>query len=261
MPTFSSNGVEIAYIDSALDNPGARDLPVVLLIHGFASNIATNWVQTGWVRTLTDAGYRVVAYDNRGHGGSAKLYAIEDYGAPLMAEDGFRLLDHLGVGKAHLIGYSMGARISAFLTIAHPDRVASAIFGGLGINMVGGMKGRGDHIAAALEAPHLDDVTEPQARMFRAFAEQTKSDLKALAACMRSARVPITADALGGIGCAVLVAVGSDDGIAGSAAELAALMPRGTHFDIVGRDHNRAVGDKEFKSAVVGFLAAQARMG
>jgi pimeloyl-ACP methyl ester carboxylesterase len=259
MATFSSDGVQIAYIDTVESEPAARDRPLVLLIHGFASNAATNWVQTGWVRTLTDAGYRVVAFDNRGHGASEKLYDIQDYGSPLMAEDAQRLLDHLGVAQAHVMGYSMGARITAFLLLNHPGRVASAVFGGMGINMVRGMGGRGDGIAEALEAPSLDDVTEPGARMFRAFAEQTKSDLKALAACMRSARDPITAERLATVACPVLVGVGTDDTIAGSAAELAALMPRGQFVDLVGRDHNKAVGDKGFKTAVVEFLAAQLR--
>ena len=254
MQTFSSDGVEIAYLDTAVEDAGARGKPTVLLIHGFASNVATNWVQTGWVRTLTDAGFRVVALDNRGHGASAKLYAIEDYGAPIMAEDARRLLDHLALPHAHVMGYSMGARITAFLLIKHPSRVASAIFGGLGVNMVEGMKGRGDDIAEALEAAHLDDVTEPGARMFRAFAEQTKSDLKALAACMRSARVRITPDDLARVTCPVLVAVGTDDPIAGSPAELAALIPGAQFLDITGRDHNKAVGDRVFKSTVLGFL-------
>ncbi len=191
MQCFNSDGVEIAYLDE-----GSGD--VVLLIHGFASNVNTNWVDTGWVKTLTQAGYRVVAYDNRGHGRSEKLYGLEDYGAPIMAEDARRLLDHLEIDRAHVIGYSMGARIAAFLAIAHPARVRSLVFGGLGLNMVRGVAGTGP-IARALEAASIDDVTNATARTFRAFAEQTKSDLKALAACIRSARAPITPEALVGV--------------------------------------------------------------
>ena len=103
MRTFDSDRVEIAFIDEGDGDP-------VLLIHGFASNVATNWVDPGWVKTLTQAGHRVIAYDNRGHGRSAKLYGIEDYGAPLMAEDARRLLDHLKIDRADVMGYSMGAR-------------------------------------------------------------------------------------------------------------------------------------------------------
>ena len=126
----------------------------------------------------------------------------------MMAEDARRLLDHLGSPRADVMGYSMGARITAFLTMTHPDRVRSAIFAGLGINMVRGLAGTGP-IANALEAPSIDDVTNATARTFRAFAEQTGSDLKALAACIRSSRDPITAEALGRIRCPVLVAVGT----------------------------------------------------
>jgi pimeloyl-ACP methyl ester carboxylesterase len=251
--TFSSDGVEIAFIDEA--PPGGRGVPI-LLIHGFASNIDMNWVVTGWVKDLTAAGHRVIAYDNRGHGRSEKLYDQGQYGAPVMAGDARRLLDHLHVARAHVMGYSMGARISAFLALAHPERVASLVFGGLGINMVRGMAGTGP-IAHALEALHIDDVKNPTARTFRAFAEQTKSDLKALATCIRSSRDPITAAALATLTCPVLVAVGSRDVVGGSAAQLAALIPGALALEIPDREHMKAVGDRVYKSAVIDFLARQ----
>ena len=254
MQTFSSDGVEIAYLDTGMDDASHAARPAVLLIHGFASNVAANWVHPGWVRTLTDAGYRVVAFDNRGHGQSQRLHDLNAYGAPLMAEDARRLLDHLRLPAAHVLGYSMGARISAFLLLNHPERVASAIFGGLGVNMVRGMKGSRETIAEALEAASLEDVTDPGGRTFRAFAEHTQSDLKSLAACMRSASAPITAQALAHVTRPVLVAVGTEDGVAGSGAELAALIPGARSFSIPGRDHMKAVGDRSFKTAVIEFL-------
>ncbi len=252
MQKFNSHGVEIAYLDES--PAGSAD--AVLLIHGFASNVATNWVGTSWVKSVTGAGYRVIAYDNRGHGQSEKLYNLEDYGAPIMAEDARRLLDHLRIERAHVVGYSMGARIATFLAIAHPARVRSLVFGGLGINMVRGVAGTGP-VASALEAESIDAVTNPTARTFRAFAEQTKSDLKALAACIRSARAPITPEALGGLRCPVLVVVGERDVIGGSAAKLAELIPGARGIELAGRDHMKSVGDKGFKEAVLGFLAGQ----
>jgi len=246
---FDSAGVEIAFFDS---EGGTRHLPV-LLIHGFASNAAMNWIGTSWSDTLRNDGFRVIAFDNRGHGESQKLYATTDYGAPLMAEDARRLLDHLGVEKAHVVGYSMGARIAAFLAIGHPDRVASVVFGGLGINMVRGIAGTGP-IAHALEAQSIDDVTNPTARTFRAFAEQTKSDLLALAACIRSSRAAITAEMVGQIHAPVLIAVGEHDVIGGPPEGLAEMMPNATPFTIPGRDHMKATGDRAFKSEVVAFL-------
>jgi len=250
MQRFDSDGVGIAYIDEGEGDP-------VLLIHGFASNVATNWVTPAWVKALTEAGYRVIAYDNRGHGHSDKLYEPNRYGAPTMAEDARRLLDHLGVERADVMGYSMGARIGVFLTVAHPERVRSLVLAGAGINLVRGLVGTGP-IARALEAPRIEDVTNDTARSFRAFAEQTKSDLKALAACMRGPREKITAETLAKIAVPVLIAVGSEDVIAGSGRELASLMPGAQLLDIEGRDHMKAVGDPRFKQGVLDFLTTRA---
>lgn len=247
MQTFQSDGVEIAYLDEGHGPP-------ILLVHGFASNVAMNWAATNWLTTLTKAGRRVIAIDNRGHGQSEKLYDTAQYGAPLMAEDCRRLLDHLQIERADVMGYSMGARICAFLALAHPTRVHAAIFAGLGFNMVRGMAGTGP-IAHALEADSIDDVANPTARTFRAFAEQTKSDLKALAACIRSSRDPITREDIARISCPVLVAVGSDDVIGGSAVELAKLIPGAEAYEIAGRDHMKAVGDAGYKKAVLEFLS------
>ncbi len=255
METFRSDGVEIAYIDEGPRGEGSGE--PILLIHGFASHTSANWIKTGWIEALTAAGRRAVAFDNRGHGQSQKLYGLEDYGGPLMAEDARRLLDHLEIPRADVMGYSMGARIAAFLTLHHPSRVRSVVFAGLGVNMVRGMAGTGP-IAHALEAPSLEAVTNPTARTFRAFAEQTKSDLRALAACIRSSRAKIAAEDLARIACPVLVAVGSDDVIAGSADGLAALIPGSQAVTIPGRDHMKAVGDQVYKNAVLEFLKRRA---
>jgi pimeloyl-ACP methyl ester carboxylesterase len=246
MATFNHDGVELAYLDEGEGEP-------ILLIHGFASNWTVNWVDTGWVKALTGAGRRVIAIDNRGHGESAKLYDPAAYSAPAMAEDARALLDHLGISRADVMGYSMGARITAFLALAHPDRVRSAIFGGLGVNMIRPMAGTGP-IAAALEAPTIDDVASQTARTFRALAEQTGGDLKALASCIRGARDPIRPEHLVRLQCPVLVAVGSEDVIGGSAEELAAVIPGSQALVIEGRDHMKAVGDRRYKDGVLDFL-------
>jgi pimeloyl-ACP methyl ester carboxylesterase len=91
--------------------------------------------------------------------------------------------------------------------------------------------------------------------MFRAFAEQTKSDLRALAACIRGSRQTLTEEEVASIAAPTLVAVGTTDTVAGSPQELAALMPNAKALDIPGRDHNLAVGDKVHKQAVLAFLA------
>lgn len=254
MADFISNGVRISFSDQTPEG-GVRRRHPVLLIHGFASSVSMNWVNTGWIDTLLKDGYRVVAFDNRGHGRSEKLFSIEDYGAPLMAEDARNLLAHLGIGSAHIVGYSMGARISAFLSLTHPHCVRSVVFGGLGINMVLGLKDTSE-IADALDAPSLDHVTSQAGRTFRLFAEQTKSNLAALSACIRSAREPITREAIAGLAVPALIAVGEFDTVGGSADELAAIIPGSEAFAIPGREHMKAVGDRAFKERVVDFLDA-----
>ena len=248
MDRFNSDGVEIAY-----QVQGAG--PPVLLIHGFASNGRVNWVNTGWVELLAGAGFRVITMDNRGHGESQKIYDEAAYPAPIMAEDARRLLDHLGIGQAAVMGYSMGARISAFLTLNHPERVARVVFAGLASRLITGVSGSGQ-IAAALLAPSLRAVPDREGRMFRAFAEQNGADLKALAACMGSGRARITADDLAAVRVPVLVVAGDQDEIAGEVGALTRIIPGSKGVVLKNRNHMNAVGDKHAKQAVLDFLAA-----
>lgn len=253
MQTFDSDGVAIAYLDLAPTIEGAMGDPIVL-VHGFASSHAVNWVNTQWTKTLTHAGYRVVLLDNRGHGRSEKLHDPAAYHSQILAEDVRRLMDHLGIERADVMGYSMGARIAAHLALAHPDRVRALLLGGLGIHLVEGV-GLPLGIADAMEAPSLAELTDPMQRMFRAFAESTGSDLKALAACIRGTRQTLSAEEVGRIAAPTLVSVGTKDDVSGSGPELAALIPGAKSFAIEGRDHNLAVGDKSHKQAVLDFLA------
>lgn len=247
--SFCNDGLDLAYFD---DGDPAGD--PVLLIHGFASSASVNWVYPGWLRTLGDAGYRVIAIDNRGHGASAKPHDPEAYHPTAMAADAAALLTHLGIADAHVMGYSMGARISAFLAIEHPDRVRSLVFGGLGIGMCDGV-GDWDPIADALLAPSLEDVTHERGRMFRAFADQTKSDRLALAACIRTSRDLVRREDIARVEIPTLIGVGTKDDIAGSPHELAELMPQAVALDIPNRDHMLAVGDRVFKKAALDFYS------
>lgn len=250
MPSFRNGAVEIAYLDEGSGDP-------IVLVHGFASTKEVNWVNPGWVSTLSRAGRRVIALDNRGHGQSGKLYDPALYHSTLMAGDVRALLDHLGIARADVMGYSMGARITAFLAVEHPARVRAAILGGLGIRLVKGV-GLPMTIAEAMEAPGLAAVTDPVGRAFRSFAEQTRSDLKALAACIRGSRQTLGREQVQAIAVPVLVAVGTKDDVAGSAQELAALIPGARALAIPNRDHMLAVGDKTFKQGVLDFLDQRA---
>jgi pimeloyl-ACP methyl ester carboxylesterase len=247
MPSFHTGAVEIAYLDEGEGDP-------IVLVHGFASSKNVNWVYPTWVSDLRKDGRRVIALDNRGHGESSKLYDPAQYTIPAMADDTVALMDHLGIARADVMGYSLGARIAAWLGLKQPARLRSAILGGIGIAMIDG-GGPGENVAKALEAPALEDVTDPVGRTFRAFADQTRSDRLALAACLRGSRGLMTREEAAAISVPVLVAVGTADEVAGSAEALGKIISGSEVLDIPNRDHMRAVGDKVYKAGVADFLS------
>jgi len=126
---FDSKGVKIHYTVEGKGEP-------VVLIHGLYSSASINWELPGIVKTLA-AKYQVIALDCRGHGQSAKPTEEDQYGTE-MVEDVMRLLDHLKIDKAHIVGYSMGGMIAMKFVVLHPDRVRSAVLGGMGWLKSGG---------------------------------------------------------------------------------------------------------------------------
>jgi pimeloyl-ACP methyl ester carboxylesterase len=247
MPSFHNGAVEIAYLDEGEGDP-------ILLVHGFASSKNVNWIYPTWVSELKKNGRRVIAFDNRGHGESGKLYDAADYEIATMAGDISALMDHLKIARADVMGYSLGSRMTAVLALQAPQRLRSAILGGIGIGLIEG-GGPGENVAEALEAPSLEDVTDPVGRTFRAFADQTRSDRRALAACLRGSRRLMTREEAAAIKVPVLIAVGTADEIAGSAQALGKVIPGAEVLDIPNRDHMRAVGDKVYKTGVLEFLS------
>jgi pimeloyl-ACP methyl ester carboxylesterase len=247
MPSFHNGAVEIAYLDQGEGDP-------ILLVHGFASSKNVNWIYPTWVSELKKNGRRVIAFDNRGHGESGKLYDAADYEIATMAGDISALMDHLKIARADVMGYSLGSRMTAVLALQAPQRLRSAILGGIGIGLIEG-GGPGENVAEALEAPSLEDVTDPVGRTFRAFADQTRSDRRALAACLRGSRRLMTREEAAAIKVPVLIAVGTSDEIAGSAPALGKIIPGAAVLDIPNRDHMRAVGDKVYKTGVLDFLS------
>jgi pimeloyl-ACP methyl ester carboxylesterase len=250
MPSFHHGAVEISYLDEGEGDP-------IFLVHGFASSKNVNWVYPTWVSDLKKDGRRVIALDNRGHGDSEKLYDPAQYDIATMASDVIALMDHLAIPQADIMGYSLGSRMTAVLARNEPQRLRSAILGGIGIGLIEG-GGPGENVATALEAPSLEDVTDPVGRTFRAFADQTRSDRRALVACLRGSRRLMTRDEAADIDVPVLIAVGTADDIAGSAEALGKVIPGSEVLDIPNRDHMRAVGDKVYKTGVVEFLSRRA---
>lgn len=245
---FSADGVKIAF-------EVAGDGPPIVLVHGFASNRLTNWISPGWVRTLTNAGRRVIALDCRGHGRSDKPHSREAYDEGIMAADVRHLLDHLGLEQADYMGYSMGAFIGLRALADFPKRLDRVILAGIGTNYLANGAAQAEAIAAGLLAPSLSDVTEAIPRQFRIFAEKSGNDLKALAACMLRPRMTVPAETLGRTVNRVLLITGEHDTISGPTAPLGAQIAGVVETIVPKRDHMTAVGDPAFKHAVLDFLA------
>lgn len=246
MPSFGSDGIRIAYETSGDGEP-------VVLVHGFASDHGRNWKSPGWFDVLTGARRRVVALDCRGHGESEKPHDPVAYDADLMTGDVIRLLDHLRVERADLMGYSMGGRLAAALLAHYPQRFRRAVLAGVGRGIVGERLGA-EAIARALEADAAGSISSPTARAFRAFAEQGGNDLRALAACMRGLRRTVEAGELAAVRLPVLVVVGGNDDLATEPDALAGLIPGARLVTVPGRDHLTTVGDRRYKEAVLDFL-------
>jgi len=251
MPTFASENIPIHY------QVIGTGLPIVL-VHGFASSFARNWLNPGWAGFLTESGFQVIGLDVRGHGESGKPYQPEAYRAENMAGDVLRLLDHLSISQADLMGYSMGAGIALYLAAYHGARFRKVILGGIGDGAVASHRVavHPSVIAAAMEADNPSALADPVARQFRTFAESGGNDLKALAAVARRPLAPSDPEAVHRIAQPMLIVVGADDLIAGSAQKLAAAIPHARLVVIPNRNHLTVVGDQRYKDAVRVFLQA-----
>ncbi|HEY7801925.1 MAG TPA: alpha/beta hydrolase [Dehalococcoidia bacterium] len=251
MPEFDSNGVSINYIDEGSG-------PAVVLVHGFASSLQGNWRAPGIVDALIATGRRVVALDCRGHGRSGKPHDPTAYDGTKMADDVIALMDHLHIDVADLMGYSMGGGIAASLLVRHPERFRSVILAGVGDGIVLGVRprARSEAIANAMQAPAGTRVEDETARNFRTFAERSGNDLEALAAIQRARRGGNGPSRIGEVTLPVMVLIGEHDTLVGSGDKLAAAIPGAKLVKVPG-DHLTAVGQPQFRQAIVDFLAHQ----
>ena len=252
MPTFNHGGFDIAFDDVGSPEWGR---PVVLL-HGFASNRAEGWRRMGWYGAFERKRIRVVALDWRGHGESAKPHEAEAYTRENLIGDVFALLDHLGVNRADLFGYSMGARLAIHAALAQPDRIADLMLGGVGGRLFEPPQAPGA-MAAAMEADDPQSVSEPILRSFRHFADEQGEDRLALAACARGGNYAITRDMLTGIRARCLVVAGARDTLAGDPKVLADAIPGARAAVLPGCDHFSAIPHALFKAAVFDFIEGE----
>jgi pimeloyl-ACP methyl ester carboxylesterase len=257
---FDSAGVKIRYIEAGKGEP-------VLLIHGFGASVELQWVLPGVYGALAKR-YHVIAYDNRGHGKSGKPRDPKDYGMNLV-EDAVRLLDHLKIKKAHVVGYSMGAMIAAKLLVTHPDRLRTATLGGAGpfvddkallafTNQLADNLEQGKGIGPLIDALWAPGKPRPSAEQVKAFSQAFSAfnDTKALAAVVRSWKAIAVPDAdLKANRVPTLALVGADDPLKKGVETLPARMSDVKLVILPDADHMTAFTRSQFLQTLETFLA------
>ena len=223
----------------------------VVLLHGYLSNAATNWVRYGHAERLAAVGYRVVMPDLRGHGDSAKPHDPAAYPPDVLADDAFALIAHLGLIDYDLGGYSLGARTTARLLVrgATPRR---AVLAGMGYSGIVHASGRSAHFRHILDNLGTFEKFSPGWNV-EAFLKTTKGDATALRLVLDSV-VDTSAETLAAITMPTLVVSGDEDEDNGSVAELAAALPHAVLERTPG-GHMSAVTKPDLGEAITRFLA------
>ena len=233
---------------------GEEDAPVVLCVHGFASSCRDNWVNTGWVRELLRAGFRVLGMDQRGHGSSEKPYVAGDYAMDVLVADIRVVLDTYLIDTVRYAGYSLGARVGWHAAVSMPDRIERAVLGGI---PDGRPLGRLDIAQAKAFVEHGTEVSDPVTRNYVTLAERVPgNDLRALVALAEGMRYGDADPDLGDPPRQpILFATGSEDAILDASRHMAQSVPGSTFLEVPGRHHFNAPGSKDFRQAGVAFLA------
>lgn len=233
---------------------GDPDADTVVCVHGFASSCRDNWVETGWVRALTAAGYRVVGVDQRGHGASDKPHDPHAYSMDAFVADLVAVLDTYLVDGVRYLGYSLGARVGWQLAVDAPEHVGRAVLGGIPDGRPLGRL-RIDQARAYAESgmPVEDVVTQNYIRLAERVRDNDLRALVALAEGMRFGDADPDPDRPPRQ--PVLFATGSEDAILERSRTLAASAPEGTFVEIPGRHHFNTPGSRAFRESALGFLA------
>ena len=254
MARFENGGIGLAYDDN---RPDGNPAGAILLIHGFAASRDETWRRLGWYAAFERKRWRAIALDLRGHGESDKPHDGASYARADLAGDLVALLDHLGVGRIDVLGYSMGAHLALGLALHHPDRADRLILGGVGGRVIDGGGPMAQSKMTMAEAMRADDpeaIPDKTLKGFRRFADQEGADRLALAACSEGAGRAVTPDDFASIHAPTLVVAGALDDIAGDPQRLADSFPDARSVTLPGCDHFSATPHALFKASVFDFL-------
>lgn len=261
---FDSAGVKIHYTIQGKGEP-------VVLIHGFAANIANNWAQPGIIKALAE-NYEVVAIDNRGHGQSDKPHDPAAYGTR-MTDDVLRLMDHLKIKRAHIVGYSMGGFMTESLETSHPNRFITATLGGAGwadpndenqqklFTALAESLEQGKGIGPLIIALNPPGAPLPTPQMLEATNKMflASNDALALAAVIRARFPPVSEKKIRSNKIPTLALIGEMDPLKAGVDQLKTMMPNLTEVVIPKGTHITAFANPLFASTLKSFLAEHSK--
>ena len=239
------DGTKLAYRELGQGRP-------VVLIHGYFSNAMTNWIRYGHAAAVAERGFRVIMPDLRGHGDSAKPQESAAYPPDVLADDGFALIETLGLTDYALGGYSLGGRTTVRM-LARGAAPARAVIAGMGLDGIVHATGRNGHFRRILENRGSWDRRSPEGKA-EAFMKSTGADPVA-GLYLLDSNVDTPPEVLAGIGLPVLVLAGEEDDDNGTAEDLAAAFPRGQAGRVPG-NHMSAVAQPDLGRAIAAYLAA-----
>lgn len=260
---FDSAGVRIRYVEAGAGEP-------VVLTHGFSGNVERQWIDTGVFEKLAQR-HRVIAMDARGHGLSGKPHDPALYG-PEAARDVTRLLDHLGLQNAHMVGYSLGAILNGYLVTQVPERFRTCVLAGATPRF---RWTADDQRQLEAEAAEMAEGSK-RSQILRLWPRHTSTpgdeeirrmserdlegqDCRALAASRRGGgRALISAAQVAAIAVPMLGIVGTADPYLTEFRAMQALNASMELVTIEGATHATAPGRAEFVDALHKFLAAHA---
>jgi len=240
------DGTELVYREVGQGRP-------VVLLHGYFSNATVNWVTYGHAAAVAARGFRVILPDLCGHGDSARPQEAADYPPDILADDGFALIEHLGLASYALGGYSLGARTTIRM-LARGAAPSRAVVAGMGLEGILHASGRDGHFRRILTHLGTFERRSPEGKA-EAFLRSTGADPVAMLRLLDSG-VDTPPEVLASIATPVLVVAGAEDDDNGSAEELAAALPNGQVARVPG-NHMSAVARPELGAAIAGFLAQE----
>ena len=239
----ASDGVRLAVHEMGAGRP-------LILLHGYFSDAATNWIKYGHAALLADAGFRVIMPNLRAHGQSGKPHDPAYYPKDVLADDQFALIEHLGLTDFDLGGYSLGGRTVARM-LARGCAPRRAVISGMGLKGLTNTEARGDHFRHVLT--NLGQHERGSAAfMAEAFLKTSGGDPVALLRILDTF-VDTPVEAIGGFDLPVAIVCGEDDQDNGSASALAEALPHGTLISVPG-NHMSAVVKPDLGQAIGDFL-------